>query len=71
MLIPSSLLKHFIVFACLSVFRQFFYCVLIPVRLLLVPHKTALFTTLAISSLLLGYRPTAVLIQIQAGIKCH
>ena len=58
MLIPSSLLEHFIVFACLSVFRRFFYCVLIPVRLLLVPRKTVLFITLLLPSFLPGYRPT-------------
>ena len=58
MLITTLLLEHFIVFACLSVFRQLFYCVLIPVRLPSIPRRTPLFTTLLVPSLLLGYRPT-------------
>ena len=58
MLIPILLLKHFIVFACLSVFCRFFYCVFIPVRLLLIPHIIPLFTTLLVPSLILRYRPT-------------
>ena len=60
MLIPTSLLEHFIVFACLSVFRRFFYCVLIPVRILSIPRIIPLFTTLLVPSLLLVYRPTGV-----------
>ena len=58
MLIPLSLLEHCIDSAWLSVSYWFFYCVLVPVRLLLVPLRTALFTTLVSPSLLLGYRPT-------------
>ena len=58
MLIPTSLLEHFIVFACLSVFRWFFYFVLIPVRLLWIPRRIPLFTTLLVPSLLPGYHQT-------------
>ena len=58
MLIPTLLLEHFIVFACLSVFRWLFYCVLVPIRLLSIPRRTPLFTTLLVPSLLLGYWPT-------------
>ena len=58
MLIPTSLLENFIVFACLSVFRRFFYCVLIPVCLPSIPRRIPLFTTLLVPSLLLGYRQT-------------
>ena len=58
MLIPTSLLEHFIVFACLSVFRRFFYCVLIPVRFPSIPRIIPLFTNLLVPSLILGYRPT-------------
>ena len=58
MLITTSLLKHFIVFACLSVFRRFFYCVLIPVRLPSIPCIIPLLKTFLVSILILGYRPT-------------
>ena len=58
MFIPLSLLEKFILLACLSIFCRFLYCVLIPVRLPSVPCRTALFPTLVVPSLLLGYHPT-------------
>ena len=64
MLIPSLLLEHFIVFACPPVFCHFFYCVLVTVRLPSVPCRTALFTTLLVPSLLLGYHPTIGLVEV-------
>ena len=74
MLIPTSLFEHFIVFACLSIFLRFFYGVLISVRLLLIPRRTPLFTTLLVPSLILGYcrtvskyvRPTKIPIPQEA-----
>ena len=63
MLNPTSLFEHFIVFACLSIFCRFFYCVLVPVRLPSIPHRTPLSTTLLVPSLLLGYRSTCSLIK--------
>ena len=58
MLIPTSLLEIFIFFVCLSVFRWFFYCVLIPFRHPSVPRRTVLFMTLLVPSLFVGYHPT-------------
>ena len=58
MLIPTSLLEKFIVFACLFVFRRLFYCVLIPVCLPSIPRRIPLFTTLLVPSLILGYCQT-------------
>ena len=59
MLILTSLLEHFIVFSCLSVFRRLFYCVLISVRLPSITRRTPLFMTLLVPNLLLRYRPTS------------
>ena len=70
MLIPLLLLGHFIVFACLYVFRRFFYCVLIPVRLPSVPHRTALFTTLVVPISILGYCPKLYSISLGIDAGC-
>ena len=62
MLIPSLLLEHFIVFVWLSVFCRFFYRVLITVCIPSVPRRTPLLMNLLAPSLLLGYRPTPVVV---------
>ena len=65
---PSSV-GYFIVFVFLSVFRRFFCCVLIPVRLPSIPRIILLLTTLLVPSLIVGCCPTYILEKICTNLK--